>query len=361
MLLVALLALGCGGSEPRPVEPRLSATPGPEPEPAEAPPSGPRAIGPTSSFGDLVAAASVVDDRGEGASSHDCMLRRPERQGWPWLLEADVASSVRPLPAPPEDLDARLVVSQQPVLVLSRWGQIGSRAFDVAVAMFTNAPPLPSQETVVLILTNRGRYRRLADRRVSAGEIEPVSASEATGAIPDVSGSAMVVVTAEAGVPLADVARVLAALPDGARVAFAVPLGEEIRVPDPPEPPADRDTGMCPDGLPELPLDALRGTLARDQIVAALGPLRDRARQCLETSAGTRAAGGLAEVMMRVGPDGSVIEACVVNDELGGTELRHCLIQAAREIRFPAPDPSGHVDMSLPLRLTPTYQRAMCE
>ena len=72
-------------------------------------------------------------------------------------------------------------------------------------------------------------------------------------------------------------------------------------------------------------------------------------------------AGGRVEVAMRIGDEGRVTEACLVSDEVGGSQLRDCLIRAARATVFPRPRPAGSVDVSLPLRLQPSYQRALCD
>ena len=362
LFLMLSLVMGCSGTERPPVEtPAIEeSAPSVDAAPEEPPPSGPRAISQPATFGDLVQAASVLDERGEGGSSSECLLSRPSRRGWPWMLDADVASSVRPIPAAPDDLDARLVRTGQPVLVVSRWGQIGVRSYDIALASITSAPPLPGQPSAVLLLTGRGYYLRSTDRRISAGRISPRPIPARGSRIEEIEEGSLVFVTAEAGVLLDDLRRLLAALPDNTPVSLCVALEADIRIPDPPEPPVERDTGMCPDGLPPPSEELPAGGLDRTLLVGALGPLRDRARLCLESAAGTRAAGGRVEVMMRIGAEGRVVDACLRTDELGGTEMRHCLIEAARATRFPVPRPAGHVDVSLPLRLMPSYQQAIC-
>lgn len=358
------LTVGCSGTERRADEPPATAAPEANAAPSlppEPPPTGPRAIDQPATFAGLVTAANTLTERGEGSTESACLLRRPQRRGWPWILEAEVAASVRPLPEPPEDLDARLAVSGQPVLVITRWAQLGLRSYDIALASFTDAPPTLGQPAEVLLLTDRGLYRRRTDQRVSAGRFGPRPLPERGAPILDLEEGLLVFVTAEAGVPLGRLRRLLAALPEGSHVAFATALGEEIRVPDPPPTPPDRGTGLCPDGLPAPPPGSVMGQIGAEQVIGALDPLRQRARACFETEVPTQAPGGLMTLMIRIGPDGGVSETCLLEDDLGGTALRNCVLEAARASRFPAPQPEGYVDVQIPLRFQPTYQRALCE
>jgi hypothetical protein len=347
-----------GASEPEPDGATVAVDAAPE----EPRPGGTRAIAEPATFAGLVSAASTIDDRGEPDSGHDCLLGPPARPGWPWIFEADVSAAVRPLPAPPDDLDPRLSESPAPVLVVTRWGQIGARTYELALAAFTNAPPLPGRPATVVVATNRGAYVRHTDRLVSGGQIEPIEASAVAERVAAAAEPGQLVyVTAEAGIGLDRLRRLLAVVPESSPVALAVALREEIRIPDPPAPLPDRQTGLCPAGLPALPRGAARGQLEQSLVVGALGPLRAAVRDCMSTAAGTRAAGGLVELTLRIGPDGAVTDACLLSDELGGTPLRDCLIRAARATRFPQPMPAGSVDLALPLRLQPSYQRALCE
>jgi hypothetical protein len=360
LLIVGIVgAVGCSGSDRRVSEP-IQTEPEVDAAPSEPPPTGPRVIELPGTYGGLMSAASVLEDRGEGASPQECMLRSPEHRGWPWILEAEISASVRPVPPPPGDLDARLVDSAQPVLVITRWGQIGSRSFDVALAAITSAAPLPDQGSAVLLLTDRGVYLRRTDQRVSMGRTAPRPLPERGASIEGLEEGTMIYVTAEADVPLTQLRRLLAALPEGASVVFAVALGQEIRVPDPPPLPEDRETGLCPEGLPDPSEGTVRGELEAPLVIGALGPLRTRARECLETAVATRSPGGRVELMIRIAPDGQVSDACLGSDELGGTELRNCLIEAALATRFPVPRPQGFVDVQLPLRLQPSSQRPLC-
>jgi hypothetical protein len=67
---------------------------------------------------------------------------------------------------------------------------------------------------------------------------------------------------------------------------------------------------------------------------------------------------------MRIGPDGVVNEACVIESAAPDPVLHECLARAARAVAFDAPDPPGFVDVQLPLVLAPLpvqRQRALCE
>jgi hypothetical protein len=238
---------------------------------------------------------------------------------------------------------------------------MGSRSYDVALAVFTGAPHLPGRPGVVVLLTNRGAYLRRTDGLVSAGRTEPRAPAALRRELADLAvGEATVYVTAEANVPLAEVAAALAAVPVGAAVALGVALGAEVRVPDPPPPAAERPTGLCPAGLGAAERSP-PGQLEPALIVGALGPLRAAARSCMAESGGMRAAGGRLELMMRIGANGAVERACLLTDEVGGAALRDCLVRAAEATRFPRPQPAGHVDVSLPLVLRPTVQRPVCD
>lgn len=362
-LLVAVICACSGASQQRPASSGTEA-PAEAPDTAAepAPPSGPRMLAPDATFADLVEAANTLDANGEGDSDSPCALRPPRREGWPWELQADLSAAVRPLPEAPEDLDDRLRSSPAPVLAVTRWGQLGARNFELALASFFNAPPLLDLSAAVLIMTSRGVYLRYTDLRVSTGRTEAVPLDLAVEQLEErLEEGQMIYVTAEAQVSVADLVELLDDLPTEAPVSLAVALGESIRVPDPPAPPVDRGTGLCPDGLPSLGEGVTRGGLDATLVLGALRPLRLAVQSCMEDAAGTRAPGGRVEVMMRIDPQGQVDDACLLSDEVGGTELRSCLIEAASGTRFPHPSPSGYVDVALPLRLQPTYQRPLCD
>jgi hypothetical protein len=365
ILLMSASGLGCGGATAAgavatDVAPALPDEPIAEPVPPR--PEGARAIEPPASYSSIVSAARVLDERSEADSEEDCMLRRPSREGWPWILALDIAAAVRPLPEAPADLDARLDGSPSPVLVITRWGQLGSRSFELALAMISNTPPRVDEAAVVLALSNRGVYLRRTDRLVSAGRTAPIPIGELSTRLEgELEAGQLVIVTAEAEITAEQLWGLLRALPASARVGLAVALGEEIQVPDPPPLPTDRGAGVCLEGLPALPSDAERGQLETPLIVGAMRPFQVAARQCLTEATMASAPGGRVEVAMRIGPEGVVGEACLSQDEIGDTLLRDCLLRAARSLRFPRPDPAGFIDLSLPLLLQPAIQSALCE
>jgi hypothetical protein len=54
---------------------------------------------------------------------------------------------------------------------------------------------------------------------------------------------------------------------------------------------------------------------------------------------------------------------CLLEDDIRDPVLGRCLIETFRGLSFPAPDPSGFVDVHLPLRLSPAGfapQRPIC-
>lgn len=366
LLLLWLSGLvGCGSastSTPRRVESGSQPVVEPEPEPEPPRPQGTRALDAQGTFESLVTAVRVLEDRDEGDSESPCALQRPTREGWPWQLRLDTAAAVRPVPQTPEDLDTRLDGSPSPVLVLTRWNQLGSRSYEVALALLSNTPARPDEAGLVLSLTNRGVYWRWTDRLVSAGRTSPLSMSELERRFEDeFELGQLVVVTAEAGVALTELVELIEGIPEGSRVALAVALDAAIRIPEPPEPALDRGAGLCPDGLPPMPVDEPHGQLEPALIVGSLYPFQVAVRRCLTEATMMRSPGGRVEIAMRINADGLVGQACAVSDEVGGTLMRDCLLRAARSTHFPHPDPAGYVDVELPIMLQPTVQEPLCE
>jgi hypothetical protein len=68
--------------------------------------------------------------------------------------------------------------------------------------------------------------------------------------------------------------------------------------------------------------------------------------------------GGTMSLLLRVRADGALAHACFDRDEIGDARLRACILGLAQKLRFPAPKPSGSVDLALPLKLVPTHAPA---
>ncbi len=355
LFALAVLLAACGGKEtvvehPDDREPDAAHGAG---DADQAPAS--RALGITATFGDLVALARGLDDRSEGDAAAGCLLGG----AGPYRLEADLAVALHPLPEAPADLDERLETTRS-VRVLSRWGQLGAEG-DLAAVVFTTTPPPTTGSAVAWIVTDRGlSIRPIGPSGAREGPLSLAHAAERAAAL---GGAGLVVVASEAGVALSDLRTVLAALASArAAVALAVTLAPDVRLPSP-SPVADDGVGLCPNGLPDVP-DTELGQLSAQAIVSALGPLRDGATACLESAQGRAAAGGRVVLAMRIGPDGAMANACLVEDPIRDPRLRSCLLEAARATAFTPPSPAGVVDAVLPLELRPdasATQRPTCE
>lgn len=356
--VLCLLWVGCGGAPAAPTPVTVggdeTAVEESEAAPVEA---SPRALGPTATFADLVAAMRRLDDRGEGASGAGCLLRGSGRAGASWHLEADLAVGVRPLPeAGP--LAARLA-DGGPVRVLTRWGQRGDGR--VTFAALTTLPPPRGGEATLVAVTDEGVLLRMTGEAVGAPDGGPHPVPALAGPLSRVleRAGAEVYVTAEPGTSLRRLREVLAALSATAqdRVAFAVALPDGVSLP---APPAIEDAeGLCPDGLPPSGEDA--GEVDPGRLRVAFAPLAEAGAACLSRAAPEAARGGRLELVLRIGAGGQVRQACLRRDGIGDPRLRACLLSAVRSLSLP--DPGGDVDVALPLSLTPDRsgaQRALC-
>jgi hypothetical protein len=367
VVALGVLLLGCGGPEDggspeRDGDRGGDVSSGDEGE--TAPADDPRQLGADATFTDLLRAARTLDDRRDQRSDAGCLVRPPSA-GRGWRLEADLAVAVRPLRNAPDDLDELLSADGSPVDVLSRWGARGpgEPAHPTFAAVTTTLPP-QRPTARVWVVTDRGVYVRSTDAPTEA--TAPGSVDEAVAALGDPASLGALFVSAEGGLPLSRLAEVLEAVPDdlAGRVGLAVALEPGTRLPETPQGEEEAaEDAHCPDGLPALAEDAPVGSLRPQVIVSSLGPLRQGAEICVGTTGGPGAAGGRVVMALRIGPDGRVEEACAVEDETNDPALRACLANAARATAFPAPDPPGHVDVQLPLVLSPVEsqrQRPVC-
>lgn len=352
LVLLAPIASACGpSSTPTQSEERARDTSGDDvaaqPERSDPPPPArtARDLEIDATFLDLVAAARRQDDLRDQDSDAGCLVRSS-----PLRLSADLAAAVRPLPEPPPSLTARL---ESRVVVLTRYGAIGEPSAPLALAAFTTTRPAAGASAQVLVVTPRALYLGSTERP----RFDEIDRSR-LARLDD--GTSQLFVTATAGMPVAELVAILGELPAmPGRVALAVPLPENTRLPEPPASTAETApicqlTTPAEEALGELPISALREGVA---------PLIDRARLCAGTTDGPGALGGRVQLAMRIDARGRVIEACVTDDDTNDGALRACLVAAARELAFPAPT-GGALDVALPFSIAPgpTHrQLALCE
>lgn len=350
------LACACAGSSaakpdmPPPAQVVLA------PAPAAAPGSRPLAT-----FDDLVREAAARAARNEQAATGPCLLAP---QGSAFTLSAALLPALAEFAETPADLDPLLERNKGPLRALTAWGQAGAIQPELAFAAFTALSPQSLRAPVIgIALTDRGAYLRYGDRPASDadGPIANAAVIPRLLAHPE-SAQAVLYVTAEAELPLGQLAELLRLLPHGRPVAFAQLLPEGTLLPPLAE--ANAPARMCPDGLPDLPGGSVEGDLATEAVVAALAPLRESASACLANATGPARAGGRITLALRVAPDGSITETCLVQDGIADASLAECVLSSARTLRMPAPNPPGFVDVHVPLELAPVtepVQQPLCE
>lgn len=377
-LFLAAGGVGCGGAS----EAEQGTTPRPaarQPDAAEAPAdrsgdggasdsstpaqANPRALSMGATFGDLVTAVRTLDGLGASDSASGCLLRGGPLS--PYVLEADLASAVHPIPEPPGDLEARLDGTRSPVVVLTRWAQHGTSGDIALVALSATPPPRPGPLAVVL-LTREGAHLRRTDAAVPAAHSGPFPVARLGEHLPIVlEGTSGVLITAEARVPLSTLRAALGSVPGGSPpVILGLALLPGVRLPTSPAPDPSVH-GLCPDtGLPAPAAGQRVGELSPDVLRAHLASMGEGAMRCFEFARGDAARGGRMRVLTRIGAQGRVTEACAASDELGDPTLRTCVLGVVRGVVFPAPVGGDYVDVALPLRLTPDHsaqQRPLCD
>lgn len=263
-------------------------------------------------------------------------------------LEADLAAAVRPLPEPPPSLSARF----DRAVLLTRHGAIGEPTAPLGLVAFTTGRPAAGvQSAKVLVVTQRALYVGGTDR-ARFEEIDPTRLASLD------DGHTPLFVTADAEVPLRTLAAVLERLPAmPGRVAFAVALPADTRLPAPPELSVET-APIC-----ELPEAEDAGTASREALRAGLAPLIERAGLCAGTTEGPGALGGRVEISLRVGARGRVVDACVSADETDDGVLRACLLAAARELVLPVPSGGETYALAVPFAIAPGVshrQLALC-
>ncbi len=313
--------------------------------------SDPRQLARGATFADLVTAAKQLDDTSRGASDDACVLAG---RSDPFRLAADLSPGVRPLPEPPRDLDELLERGAIPTVALTVWGAIGEAAPNaLAVAAITATPMVEGPATIV-VRTDRGVYVRSTDAPSSEPAM-PIAALRSRSL-----GGGPTFVTGEADVTVADIAAVLDAIGSGERiVALATPLQPGTALPAPVSV-NDTQVAIC-EGLPDPAPDQAEGVLDGAVLSDGILALRPAIQRCVESAGLARA--GRVTVAFRVGPSGTVTDACVTEDQLHVGIVVSCVADAIRGARFPTPSPAGYVDVAAPFHLESVdpAQRARCE
>ncbi|MDH5672947.1 MAG: hypothetical protein OEZ06_12405 [Myxococcales bacterium] len=370
-----VIACACSGSQPKdPGQPATEAPPqaaaatvggelAAESKTASTPPPA-RDLGTDSDFAALLRLARGLLRHGGGASGADCILGR---RGDAFVLHAPLMPALDQLPEPPARLADRLERDRGPVAILSAWGVLAggssgdsSGGRQVAAAFTATPPQAPDQRLALLALTADGVFLRYGERQATTedGPLRPdqvvsrlLTVESATGGV-----ERALYVSADAAISVEVLDQLLYQLPAGRSVALSVLLPKGTELPGETPPPALQ---RCPDGLPELAADAAFGDLPREAVVAALAPLQQAAAACMAQARGAAAVGGRLSMALRVGPGGKVERGCLLGDAIGDARLGACVLDAATSLRFPAPEPSGSVDVHLPLSLEPEPHRRL--
>ncbi|HEX5660950.1 MAG TPA: hypothetical protein VFX59_27345 [Polyangiales bacterium] len=314
-----------------------------------APPPPPQPLGDRfpaqATFADLVRSAGELLDRERPA---DCLLAR-EPAGF--QLRAELASSIRPLPLPADDLDALLKQSDRAEL-LGAWGRHGDGSARLALVSFTLAAP--TREGVAIVATDRGLSVRGASTTglIARDELDLGQAVAALAQLPN----ALVFVAAEARYPLSKLAALLGALAQR-EVTLATNLSADTSL----RPRAPTRVTRCPEGLPNT--TEPEGALPTPALREGVAPLAEAGADCLLSGDARGAAGGRLTLGLRIDAQGKVATACVVRDELADDAVAGCVTELAHRLTFPPPSPAGVVDVELPVALRPgprVVQPALC-
>lgn len=301
--------------------------------------------------------ARSLDSSGYGQSQDGCLFSTAA----PLRFSADVLLATRPLADAPKELATTLLKAAGPPTTLTAWGSTPGELPDVFLAAFTTTTPGSAKAAPVgVFVTGQGLFLRGAQLPLRARP-EALDAGTAGSLLAQLPDPIIAYVTAEAGIPVSQLMAALRSLPNRFEIALAVVLPKGTRLPAPPE--RSREL-LCPDGLPEPLADEPEGSLEPAALRDALAPLKETALRCALATGGLALQGGRLELAMRIGANGRARELCMLSDSIDEPILRKCIIEAARSLAFPVPNPAGFVDVALPLQLAltgPTAQRPLCE
>jgi len=356
--LVLGLALGCAGSQPAPAQPTAATSSPPAAPLAAAGVAAPsRALPQHATFADVADLARNLDATNHTQSQEGCLLAGAP----PGRLAADLLIATRPLPDVPKELGSVLLQAAGPARVFTAWGVSSGELPDLALTAFTTTTPASAKAVpLALFITRQGVFVRGAPMPLRAHP-EALDTGAAGALLAQLPDPAIVYVTAESAIPVEQLVAALRSVPNRFEVALAVVLPKGTRFPAATERSQDL---LCPDGLPEPSADEPEGSLEPADLRATLAPLREAALQCALSTGGLALQGGRLELGLRIGADGRARELCMVRDTIGESILRRCVIEAARALKFPTPNPAGFVDLQLPLELAltgPAAQRAVCD
>lgn len=352
VVLPALLA-ACGGTSHREPPRRASAELAPLPEESEVH----RPLPANATFADLLVELADAETRPLENSPPPCLLR--EEAGAFHLMGRGASALRSPLPVE-RGLEGRLDREESSILVLTPYGALGSREASLMLATVTAAPFPEPASALALLLTRRGVHLRSTDpHRPTRATL---SSAEAAQTVREAREYGLLLVAADADVPLANVIALLRTLEDtGRRVALAAILPSGTRLPETdfvdPSSPVD-----CPSGLPMLAPEAALGDADPAALTPVVQAFRANVESCLRTAGSPPGDDPQVLLAIRLGPDGRVGEACVMEHREAHPALRACLVGEARRLRFPAPDPPGYVDVVQRLRFDgASPARLVCE
>ena len=338
-LVLLVLGVGACASQPQPRAPSMPAL--------NTPSTDVRMLSESALFTDIVALAQLLQARGAEQSGAACQLRALDRG---WRVSADFAPGVQQLP------DARSFegpLPTSPVLVLTRWGQIGS---GTPFAALSHIALGPDDRVAVVWLADAGLHVRATHKAIGGDpvQLEQLPTAFARHFADGVDG---ILLSADPRQPLYEIARALWVLGQmHSHVGLAVALPENTKVA---RPETTRSlTRPCNEPSGQI----TTGTLADDVIREHLKPLIATTQQCYESTVAKRLGRGELMVELRIDADGRT-RACTVSDTIGDDDLARCVLSGADQLRFTRPDPPGDVFVQVPLKLTPkrpATQRPVC-
>ncbi len=335
-LLGALLLCACTVAQPAAPKSVPQATPRPRSS------ASPRTLSQAANFSDIVATAQT----GTPSKAPGCLLAGPGADG-AWYAGAAFASPLKPLPRPSSDLFTQVMREGDAVLLLTQHGVLGSEG--MAFVALNEVPRATAEPAQILIITPSGIFVRSTDRRSNQS---PVPLDQAQTLIHgDELRDTPLYLTADAETPIQVVAHILelASRQQRHRVGFALALPEGTRLPE--APPAPPSPFACRSD-PEVDQE---GALEPELIRASLAPLSEAAQSCFDMLPYEEQQDRTAQLRVVVDSQGRVQQACL-EDRHSRTSvaLDHCLVDQAKRLQFPTPNPAGEVVFVAPFRFRPT-------